>query len=143
MKCTDKKIIESINSSKTMAEAAAKTGLHYNTFKRRAVNLNVWEPNQGGKGTSKPKTSGKFMLQDILEGKHPQYQTNKLKKRLVKEGIIEYNCSMCKIKEWNGKILVLELDHIDGNRTNHSVNNLRLLCPNCHSQTDTFRGKNV
>ena len=126
-----------------MAEAAAKTGLHYNTFKRRAVKLNVWEPNQGGKGTSKPKMSGKYILQDILEGKHSQYQTNKLKKRLVKEGIIEYNCSMCKIKEWNGKILVLELDHIDGNRTNHSVNNLRLLCPNCHSQTDTFRGKNI
>lgn len=43
---------------------------------------------------------------------------------------------------WNGKPLMLQLDHIDGNHQNHVISNLRFICPNCHSQTETFSGKN-
>ena len=46
-------------------------------------------------------------------------------------------------EEWNDKKINMELDHIDGNRTNHKLKNLRMLCPNCHSQTDTYRAKNI
>lgn len=52
-------------------------------------------------------------------------------------------CEQCGINEWNGKQLSFELDHIDGDNYNNSLDNLRFLCPNCHSQTDTFRGRNV
>ena len=52
-------------------------------------------------------------------------------------------CWECGITEWNGKLIVLELEHIDGNSENNSEDNLSLLCPNCHSQTDTYKGKNV
>jgi 5-methylcytosine-specific restriction endonuclease McrA len=45
--------------------------------------------------------------------------------------------------EWSDKKINMELDHIDGNRTNHKLENLRMLCPNCHSQTDTYRAKNI
>jgi 5-methylcytosine-specific restriction endonuclease McrA len=54
----------------------------------------------------------------------------------------EYRCSECSIKEWNGKLLSLELDHVDGNKHNNKKENLRYLCPNCHSQTHTYRAKN-
>ena len=53
-----------------------------------------------------------------------------------------YSCSECGISEWNDKPITLQLDHIDGNADNNHEDNLRLLCPNCHSQTDTFGAKN-
>jgi hypothetical protein len=52
-------------------------------------------------------------------------------------------CEICEINEWNGKPLTLHVDHIDGDRTNNVFSNLRVLCPNCHSQTNTFGSKNV
>ena len=54
-----------------------------------------------------------------------------------------YNCSVCGISEHNGKDIVLECDHIDGHHENNAVENLRLICPNCHSQTDTYKAKNT
>lgn len=53
-----------------------------------------------------------------------------------------YQCEECKITEWNNKPILLECDHIDGNHKNNTLENLRLLCPNCHSQTPTFKNKN-
>jgi hypothetical protein len=54
-----------------------------------------------------------------------------------------YKCSCCGIDEWNGKELILEIDHIDGIPDNNEPKNLRFICPNCHSQTDTYKGKNI
>ena len=60
--------------------------------------------------------------------------------RYFKENI--HHCQNCGIdKTWNNKYLTLELDHIDGDRGNNYYDNLRYLCPNCHSQTDTYRNK--
>jgi 5-methylcytosine-specific restriction endonuclease McrA len=126
----------------TMAEAASKMGIHFNTFKRYAVKFGCYDPNQGGKGLKKTQNpSGKIPLNDILDGKHPQYQTFKLKKRLLEEGLLLNKCSCCGLMEWLGNPISIELDHIDGNRNNHSLSNLRMLCPNCHSQTPTFGSK--
>lgn len=51
-------------------------------------------------------------------------------------------CSVCGLTEWNNKEIVLELEHIDGNSSNNAMENVCLICPNCHSQTSTFKGKN-
>lgn len=143
MKTTDKEIIEVCRNARSMSEAAAELKMHFNTFKRRAVKLNVYEPNQSGKGISKKHNGNKIELKEILEGKHPSYQTNKLRIRLINEGIKEHKCESCGIEEWMNNPISLELDHIDGDRTNHTLDNLRILCPNCHSQTSTYRGKNI
>ena len=76
----------------------------------------------------------------ILEWK----ETGKLIKRPVKEYLatLHTGCWECGISSWNDKELVLELDHINGVNTDHREENLRLLCPNCHSQTPTFKGRN-
>lgn len=65
-----------------------------------------------------------------------------LKKRLINDLNWKYECNICKIVNWFDKLLPLELDHINGIHSDNRLENLRFLCPNCHSQTDTFRTKN-
>lgn len=142
-KIDDEEIIKACQEELTMAKASIRLGLHYNTFIRKAKKLGVYRPNQGAKGTSKPSPLSKIPTKEILEGLHPHYQTNKLRLRLISEGIKNEECEICGIKNWNGKKLSFELDHIDGDRTNHKLENLRIICPNCHSQTETYRGKNI
>lgn len=65
------------------------------------------------------------------------------KKLLVEMFEWKYECNICGIKEWNKTHIVLELDHKNGNNRDFRFQNLRFLCPNCHSQTETFCGKNI
>ena len=133
-------IREAIETSATMSEAAKKLGMPFSTFKRKAGDL--YKPNQGAKGTSKRYGGDKIPTKEILEGKHPQYQTNKVKKRYLEEGLLENKCAWCGIKdEWNGKPITLQLDHINGINNDHRLENVRILCPNCHSQTETYCGR--
>lgn len=64
-------------------------------------------------------------------------------RKLIKSGLKEYKCENpeCGISEWHGKDIKLQLHHIDGDHFNNEIENLMLLCPNCHSQTDNFAGK--
>lgn len=144
IKISDEEIIKAAESSESMLLASTKVGLNYKTFRVHAKRLGVFKPNQSGKGTSKPKVEGKgkTSLKEILEGKHPQFHTYELKNRLYKAGLKEPKCEECGIFEWNGKPISLELDHINGVRYDHRLENLKILCPNCHSQTPTFRSKN-
>lgn len=80
----------------------------------------------------------KIPLKDILV-ENSTYQSTKLKKRLVDEGIKKDCCEICgQGNTWNDKLLVLQLDHINGIHTDNRLENLRIVCPNCHTQTDTF-----
>jgi Zn finger protein HypA/HybF involved in hydrogenase expression len=71
-----------------------------------------------------------------------QHSTGMAKKMFLSLGHCIYQCSSCGLSEWLGEHLVLELDHINGVNSDHRLENLRLLCPNCHSQTANFRGRN-
>lgn len=66
----------------------------------------------------------------------------KLKMRLIAENALKQRCALCGITQWRGLALRLHLDHVNGKSTDNRLENLRLLCPNCHSQTDTYCGKN-
>ena len=133
-------IEDAINSSSSMREASSKTTMNFQTFRKYAIKLNLYRPNQSGKGI--PKSMPSIPLIDILEGKYPGYRTSKLAKRLLKEKIKEHKCENCKKRTWMGGPIPLELDHIDGNPYNHVFTNLQLICPNCHALTPTYRGRN-
>ncbi len=135
IKITKEKIVEACSSNLTMAKAAASLDLHFNTFKKYAVKYKCYKPNQAGKGIKKniPKT-----ITDLND-----YASRaSVRKVLINENIIPYECDECGITEWNGKKLSLHLDHINGCGWDNKIENLRFLCPNCHSLTDTYTGKN-
>jgi len=143
IKVTDIEIIEAANNSSSASAAAALLGIKYETYKKYATKLGVFKTNQSGKGTSKPiKDLRKIPINEILDGKHPQYQTNKLRIRLFTEKIKEEKCESCGNTEWMNRKIPLELDHKDGNCYNHKLDNLQVLCPNCHAFTENYRGKN-
>lgn len=136
---TDQQIIEACLSGETMNTCAGNLGISFMTFKRRALKLGVYTPNPGRKGILRnPDEFRKFTipLEDILSGFHSKpYTSSRLRKRLVKEGYKENKCESCGTEEWLGKKLPLELHHIDGNHSNNRLDNLLILCPNCHSLT--------
>lgn len=136
---SDEELFAAYEEHKTLGKMAHALQVPHITIHRRAQKLGLTFKNGGqNKGGSI-----KFDLNDILAGKHPQYHTGKLKARLIKEQVIENKCVGCGISEWNAKPITLQLDHINGNSSDHRLENLRLLCPNCHSQTDTWCGKNT
>ncbi|MGH7661181.1 MAG: HNH endonuclease signature motif containing protein [Vulcanimicrobiaceae bacterium] len=65
-----------------------------------------------------------------------------VKARLLAEGFLENRCSQCGITDWRGKHISIQIDHINGINTDNRLENLRMLCPNCHSQTETFGARN-
>ena len=136
--------IKICQESETMAIAARKLNIHFNTFKRYAVKFGCYNTNQSHKGIKTGPRADRIKTEDILAGLYPDYQTYKLKKRLIREGYIEDKCYIC---GWCGKpegaeFTTCELHHKDGNSRNHRLENLGLICPNCHSLTENYRAKN-
>lgn len=92
--------------------------------------------------------SGKLQVRDwripldelLVVGR--QRSRGHIKQRLLNMGLLQPNCYECGLAEWRGEPLSLQLDHINGDKHDWRLDNLRLLCPNCHSQTDTYGGKN-
>jgi hypothetical protein len=129
----------------TMTDILEKCGLrpvgsNRKTVQRRAEKENVSLKHLKsiqGKRPSQAIPLEKTMTEDS------SYKSSRLKERLVKLGILTDRCSICgQAPVWNGKPLVLHLDHINGNHEDNRLENLRIVCPHCDSQLPTYKGRN-
>lgn len=144
---SNEEFIALVKSSSNYSECLRKLGLSTNggssldVLKRRIQELNC---SVNHFEYHKSSNAGiKTPLKVILVENSSYTNTNALKKRLIKEGLVENKCSICgQLPIWNNQPLVLQLDHINGNNRDNRIENLRLVCPNCHSQTGTYSGKN-
>lgn len=151
-KYTDEQFIEAVKNNFTIRGVLkslrlAPAGGSYKIFYRSIKSLNIDISHFTGKAHLKGKPRqfsipNKIPLTEILIVNSTYTCTSSLRKRLIKEEYLENICSECGINEWRGVKLSLHLDHIDGNNINNQIENLRLLCPNCHSLTSTYCGKN-
>jgi len=141
-KIDKERLEEYIKSSTNWKELMKKCGYtnfnNRNPLKKRIVLYNLSINHFINNRLNKRYTDEEIFCKDS------KYQSSDgIKKRLIEKYNVLYKCIKCGINEWQGLLLKLELDHINGDHFDNRLDNLRLLCPNCHSQTDTFRGKNV
>src|SRR5210317_1344756 len=104
------RIEEASDKTQSASAAAAFLGIKYDTYKRYAKKYGCFKTNQAGKGIDKPKITGKIPLDLIFAGNYPEYQSNKLRLKLIKEDIFPHICSNCLTEEWLGNQIPLELN---------------------------------
>lgn len=144
----DNQFIQIIAESTSCADAMRKMGFtcvggsSRNTIKRRimelALDISHWD--------DKTKNAHAAVLTPHSEyfAKNTPHSGGHICERLLKYNLIPYKCALCgNVGEWLHKPLRLQVDHINGDHNDNRLENLRFLCPNCHSQTETFAGKNV
>jgi len=91
------------------------------------------------RGEIKTRPPGKPLSEVLLEGG----SRRNVKMRLLRAGLLDNRCTICGLEDWLGQPLSIHIDHINGVRDDHRLENLRMLCPNCHSQTETYGGRNL
>lgn len=116
-------------------------GSSTDTLKRRIKELNCDISHFGEKAKIK-SPNAKYSLDEILIENSSYANISRLKQRLINEGVFEYKCACCGLTEWQGKPISLQLHHKNGINNDHRKENLEFLCPNCHSQTENYSGKN-
>jgi 5-methylcytosine-specific restriction endonuclease McrA len=148
---TDDQLVEAVKNSVSYAQVIKALGLSgksmssYDTVKRHIARLGIDFSHFTGQAWvgTRDLVPGKIDLEKILVVNSTYQSTSSLKKRLVDDGLLEYRCSICGIDKWLDLPISLHLDHINGINNDNRLENLRLLCPNCHSQTETYAGRNI
>lgn len=146
---TDSQLRNAVADSRSIRQTLIRLGVraeggNYKTIQREIERLGLDTSHFVGKGwrkgDSRPALSPRRLADMLVE--HSPVDTTTVRKRLLREGLKEQRCEACGLTEWRGRPVPLELDHINGIHDDHRLQNLRLLCPNCHALTATYRGRN-
>lgn len=150
-KWTKEDFTSAVESSTSVAQVLTAlklnpTGGNYKTVNRYVREYELSTDHWSGQSHLKGKTHNwgkRRPLTEICVQNSDYLSSSHLKARLFKEGLLVNVCTSCgQEPQWHGKPLTLVLDHINGNNIDNRLENLRILCPHCHSQTTTFAGRN-
>lgn len=145
---TDTQFIQLINDSYNIADALYKlkysvngNSWAYNVIRKRMNLLNLTE--NDFKENTKKYTKPSIVTFDSLFCKNSKHNRKVIRYNILKFKLLEYKCQFCGLTKWRNKDISLELDHINGVPNDNRLENLRFLCPNCHSQTETYGARNI
>lgn len=146
---TKEMLEEAVSKSRSFTQmisyfGISQTGGNWAAMKARVVKNGIDYSHFSRTGAQMARPQAQNAIEDYakLWDSNKQINTNNIKKGLIKLGALENKCSVCGIEEWNGKIINCEIHHKDGNKWNNKLENLLILCPNCHSQTDNYKSLN-
>jgi len=138
-KVSDKHLVSALKSQSSIAAALRSVSLKpdsggaYVRCRRLIAEYHIDTSHFKGHGWNKGKTlPPRRPIEDYLSGQ-TRISSHKLRLRLLKEGLKKHQCESCQRTSWLDAPIPLELHHIDGNRENNRLDNLQILCPNCHS----------
>lgn len=139
-------VLKSKSKSEVLTEYGLKpVGGNYKVLNKYLYLYNISVTHFNGKGWNTGdryiQVKSSIPLSDILV-EYSTFSTYHLKRKLLNEGIKTHKCECCNNTTWNDKPIPLELNHKNGVHTDHRLNNIELLCPNCHALTDHYRGRN-
>lgn len=118
-------------------------GGNYKTLNNRIKLEKIDDSKLKIKKTKRNYSNKAFPLEEVMV-ENSNYARSSLKKRLLKEKLLKNKCCICGLDgNWQGKPLIMILDHINGESNDNRIENLRMLCPNCNSQTSTFAGRKL
>ena len=147
--CTDEQFVELIKNSTNISEVLFKLGYSvkgnswgFSQVRKRMTDLNIPMSYFKGKSSMIEKSKENNLTAEMLFKENCKHARNCLRRFIIKNNLLPYKCAICGALEWNGKTLSLELDHINGINDDNRLENLRFLCPNCHSQTTTYGSRN-
>lgn len=151
MKFTDEAFIEAVRNAVSVTGVLRLLGRRIyggssalavkNRIKKLSLDTSHFTGQAWNKGKQFPARFGN--IYDLLCENSQSSNTNGLKKRLLKLGLLENRCGLCGLyPTWNGSPLVLQMDHRNGVKTDNRLDNLIIVCPNCHTQTSTYAGRN-
>jgi 5-methylcytosine-specific restriction endonuclease McrA len=147
-KYSERQLVEAVKTSTSLAQTLDKLGVtpyggNYEVLRRAIKHFKLDSSHFTGQLWNKGKTFGAKQPLEKYLNNELQIQSFKLKNKLLSQDLLERKCSSCKNTCWLNQLIPLELDHINGDRYDNQLSNLRLLCPNCHALTPTYRGKNI
>lgn len=146
---TDEQFADTIKNSTNISEVLFKLGYSvagnswgFAQVRKRMADLNLDQSMFKGKSAMAAKLQSiKLSAKDLLKP-NCKHNRNITRRYIISNELLPYKCAICGLSEWNGKTLSLELDHINGINNDNRLENLRFLCPNCHSQTTTYGSRN-